>query len=341
MKEFGSDFHFVNAFNTGFSRLTDYYRSALLYADGRQCLVSLLRQYSWKRIWVPEYFCQEVIETIKDQTGVYVAFYKDNPINEAVVEDLPFQDGDVLLRVNYFGIRGLRNNKKLSCPVIEDHTHDPLSDWALNSDADWCISSIRKVLPIPEGGMMWSPKGHSFIQSLGYSKENEQIAATRWEGMLMKTAFLDGQSINKDLFRKCFIETEGWFDRAEPSLIDRKTSSFVSNTFDIKLWQEARRRNWSLLRGMIDHDAFHILVPENESCTMFSMVLQFESKKQRDYFRECLISSCVYPSVLWNLPDDVSFEAKSFSDCMLSIHCDGRYSKEDIMQLAAVINKVN
>lgn len=73
----------------------------MLLADGRQCIVALIRQYGWKRIWMPDYFCYEVM------------FYEDNLFQEGEVESLPclpFEEGDVLLRMNFFSMRGQRNN---------------------------------------------------------------------------------------------------------------------------------------------------------------------------------------------------------------------------------------
>ena len=133
MIEFGSDFHHLSSFDSNRAHLTDVHPGTILLADGRQCIVVLIRQYGWKRIWMPEYFCYEVIETIKEQTGIEVRFYEDSPLREAQVEKLPFEQGDVLLRMNFFGMRGWRSNKCIPCPVIEDHTHALLGDWALNS----------------------------------------------------------------------------------------------------------------------------------------------------------------------------------------------------------------
>ena len=102
MKEFGSDFHYIDTYTSGRAHLTDVFRNAMLLADGRQCIVILIRQYGWRRIWMPDYFCYEVIETIQEQTGIEVMFYADNPLKEGKVGNLPFQEGDVLLRMNYF-----------------------------------------------------------------------------------------------------------------------------------------------------------------------------------------------------------------------------------------------
>lgn len=339
MIEFGSDFHYIDTYSSGRAHLTDVYRGATLLADGRQCIEALIRQYGWKRIWMPDYFCYEVIDTIKEQTDIKVKFYEDSPLHEGQVENLPFMEGDVLLRMNFFGLREQRNNKRITCPVIEDHTHDPFGHWALYSDADWCISSIRKILPLPEGGMMWSPKGHNLDINLQSSEENEKIAATRWEGMEMKAAYLKGDNVSKEEFRKRYTETEEWFDHSEPTLIDDRSKKFVSKQLDINLWQGAKRKNWKLLKSLVNSQICKMLEPEDDSCTLFSLVLYFDTKEIRDSVRKRLIESYVYPAILWAVPDSASVTAKDFSERMLSVHCDGRYKEEDIKQLASILNK--
>lgn len=339
MREFGSDFHYIDTFNSGRAHLTDVFRGATLLADGRQCIVALVRQYGWKRIWMPDYFCYEVIDTIKEQTGIEVLYYADSPLEECKVESLAYEEGDVLMRMNFFGMRGQRSNKNVPCPVIEDHSHDPFGHWALYSDADWCISSIRKILPLPEGGMMWSPKGHSLTIDMQLSEENEKIAAIRWEGMEMKASYLEGGDISKDEFRKRYIETEEFFDSSEPSRIDERSKDVVSKKLDINLWQIAKRKNWLLLKNLLNVENCKIIVPEDKTCTAFSLVILLDTKEKRDKIRKQLIDKCVYPAILWVVPDSASKSSKSFSERMLSIHCDGRYTEDDVRQLADILKK--
>lgn len=339
MKEFGSDFHYIDTFNSGRAHLTDVFRGATLLADGRQCIVVLIRQYGWKRLWMPDYFCYEVIATIKEQTGIDIEMYADSPLSEGNVERLPYEEGDALLRMNFFGMRELRKNKMIPVPVIEDHSHDPFGHWALYSDADWCISSIRKILPLPEGGMMWSPKGHHLNVEIPSSEDNEHIVAIRWEGMEMKAWYLKGEYVSKEKFRRKFTETEEWFDTAEPALIDNRSRSVVSEELDINLWQGAKRKNWFLLSNIVNQNHCSIIKPENDSCTMFSLVILFENEEQRDKVRKRLIETAVYPAILWNVSEEASKQSKDFSERMLSIHCDGRYTEEDIRQLADILNQ--
>ena len=338
MKEFGSDFHYIESYNSSRAHLTDVFRGATLLADGRQCIITLIRQNGWRRLWMPDYFCYEVIDTIKEQTKIEVLFYEDNPLKEGDVEHLPYKEGDVLLRMNYFGLRDLRSNKRVPVPVIEDHSHDPFGHWALYSDADWCVSSLRKTLPIPEGGMMWSPKGLSLDTEITTSEDNERIAAIRWEGMEMKSKYLKGENVGKEEFRKRYTETEEWFDQAEPSQIDKRSREFIMKQFDLNLWLGSKRRNWELLNALVNKENCGKLKAEHESCTMFSFVVLLECKTKRSKVRKKLIESCVYPAILWNVPDMASASSKDISNRMLSIHCDGRYSEEDIKQLAVILN---
>ena len=339
MREFGSDFQLIDSYNSGRAHLTNVFRDATLLADGRQCIVALIRQYGWKRLWMPDYFCYEVIETIKDQTGIEVMMYDDSPLNEGKVEELSFKKGDALLRMNFFGMRDLRSNKSVLVPVIEDHSHDPFGHWALYSDADWCISSIRKTLPLPEGGMMWSPKGHRITIAIPSSDENEQIAAIRWEGMEMKAKYLRGEDVEKEEFRKRYTETEDWFDHAEPAMIDKRSLQLISEQLDINLWLGAKRKNWMLLKDLVSTEQCEGMKAEHELCTMFSLVLLLDSKDRRDSVRKHLIENSVYPAILWNVPEVASDSSKDFSERMLSIHCDGRYKEEDIRQLADILNQ--
>ena len=159
MKEFGSDFHYIPDTEGGGKTLYDFFPQANYYADGRQALIHLYLMQRWQRLWVPEYFCYDVIASLK-QFGLDLAFYHDWPDrhgDDNTLENIQrsgrFRTTDAVLRVNYYGMRTYRSAEKLSvAAVVEDHTHDFIGGWAVHSTADWCIASLRKTLPLPEGG---------------------------------------------------------------------------------------------------------------------------------------------------------------------------------------------
>lgn len=349
MKEFGSDFHKCSeGFAIG-KTLNSLFAQPLLYANGRHAIEALIRQEGWVRIWIPAYFCNEVIEHIKG-TGINVILYNDYPSSENdsdVVRSLDFKQGDVLLRVNYFGLRTFRSNSDIPIPVIEDHSHGIMTDWALRSNADWCIASLRKTLPIATGGILWSPTGKKTPIVPPSSNECMDIAIERWDAMNLKAEYLSTsysniklQSQAKEEFRQKYINSERRISNLEVCGIDSISKNFLDR-FDIYLWTEQKAQNWSLAIDHLD-ERIEILSAKNrygDGFYPFSLVMLMPSDNERDRMLQYLMTQNVYPAVLWRLPESSRFkEALNFSSRMLSIHCDARYNEAEIIDLC---NKIN
>ncbi len=342
MIEFGSDFHYISGFQGMGNTLGDFYPHANYYADGRQALIHLYQSQGWRRLWVPEYFCYDVIASLKD-AGLNLMFYRDWPRNGEVnlYDSINKVVGpsDAVLWVNYFGTRSFRCTEKLSeAAIVEDHTHDLIGDWPIHSTADWCIASLRKTLPIPEGGMLWSPMGLKLPSAPEVSEENERMVTIRWNAMKLKARYLIGEAVEKSEFRKGYVETEEYFDHAQVCALDKSSQDYLKR-FDIRSWYNQKRENWDLLKD-IKKEKVQVICPESIGCYPFSLVLLFDDPDERDRVRKELIAHQIYPAVLWNVPDAPSCEVKSFSRRMLSIHCDARYSAEDIQRMRAIIESI-
>lgn len=345
MIEFGSDFHYISNFQGTGNTLGDFYPHANYYADGRQALIHLYHSQGWQRLWMPEYFCYDVIASLKE-AGLNLMFYTDYPGNcdneqtlEAIQRKGHFLPTDAILRVNYFGTREGRSSEHLPvAAVVEDHTHDLIGDWPIHSTADWCIASLRKSLPIPEGGILWSPMGLKLPEPPATSEENERIAAIRWEAMRLKAGYLAGKPIEKATFRAGYVDTEEYFDTATVCALDKASQEYL-RTLDIRAWYNKKRENWELLKD-IRKDGIQIIRPESKSCYPFSLVFLFDDPGERDRVRKELIEHQIYPAVLWNIPAPPSGEVYCFSRCMLSIHCDARYSREEILEMKSIIESI-
>lgn len=337
MIEFGSDFHYIN--NTLFPQDGGGLEYHLRYfASGRQAIQVLISHRKWERIWIPKYFCYDIITSIKS-TGIEVILYPDAPdLNDIdIISKLNFQSKDVLLRMNFFGLRTRRDNSEIPVEVIEDHSHDLTGPWARNSNADWCIASIRKTIPVPEGGVLWSPKHHTLPQQPGQNLEVISLVEKRRKAMLLKTKYLKGEKLNKDTFRKLYMETESEFDNLTISDLTEDTRKYFLG-FDLVRWNEPKSKNWKLLTELSSSE-FQILFPEEVNCNQFSFIMLFNSEENREKIRHYLIENMVYPAILWRLPSETSGYAKDFSNRMLAIHCDARYSEEDIIEMRYIIER--
>lgn len=325
MKEFGSDFHEIKDYVKG-TPLTAIYGDSLYYASGRQALQTLILNNNWKRLWVPAYYCYDALSQIKK---VKILFYEDLPYSDdtATISKIPFGKDDVLLRMNYFGMRAFRNNCEIPVPVIEDHSHDLIGDWASHSNADWCIASLRKTLPISEGGILWSPKKLSLPEKPMLTEENISLAENRHKAMILKADFLAGSNNSFSEYRSLYIATEKEIETLPISEISPDSFNVI-NELDIKNWYERKQNNWKYL-AYIEQEDVEILKAESQTCNVFSLVLRFNNFKVRERVREILIKEQhVYPAILWNIPNDQYLNAVNYGKTMLSIHCDARYDQD-------------
>lgn len=336
MKEFGSDFQLIPDFcnsnaESGKVTIYDVYGCLREYASGRHAIESIFKFRGWKRIWIPAYFCYEVIEYLKNEAGIEIKFYNDTPLSKSddeVVRQLAYEEGDVLLRMNFYGFRKSRSNVGISVPVIEDHTHDLLSEWAKNSNADYCIASVRKSMPTAAGGVLWSPKGLALPEPLCETLECKAMAKIRYEGMEMKLKYLQGKSVDKDVFREKMLDTEEIIDKLPLSGMDDNTKSIMKE-MDYGRWDKQKAGNWRVAYDILSKK-FCVL----ESIHPFSIIILCDTSEERAALRTHLIKNMIYPAILWQIPENTEFkEAKDFSNRMLSVHCDPRYSKTDIKEM--------
>lgn len=339
MKEFGSDFHRCDHDFHGKSNYFDVIGSTRYYACGRHAIDALVANEHWKRIWIPAYFCYEVIKHIAG-TGIEVKLYDDTPLSnkdDEVVRSLPYENGDVLIRINFFGLRGKHTNKEIPVPVIEDHTHGLVSQWALHSDADWCIASLRKSLPVATGGILWSPEGKQLPKDIKTSDLCEKIASIRYEAMEIKKKYLkDGG--DKNVFREKYLKTEEMIDGLSLSGIDKESKN-IAHLLNIKLWIDLKRQNWQIAYNLLC-DKFNILRPNKDILWYpFSLIILCDTEEERERLRKYMIQHNIYSAILWQIPDNSPFvNALDISKRMLSVHCDIRYSKKDIEQMCNIIN---
>ena len=336
--EYGSDYHFcTNAIGNPVTNITACKSS--FFGNCRHALQHLLSSHSWKRIWLPFYYCYDVVDAIRE-TGIHVSFYADSPTADdvSVISKIRFHKNDVLLRMNYFGLRSWRDNRDVPVPVIEDHSHDLTGQWARKSNAQWVVASLRKTLPLPEGGILWSPLNLPLPPSLIQTTSNELLCYKRLTAMLLKTLWLQSHPICKDDFRQLYMQTESDFELLGKSDMAACCKKLLSQ-MDAGSWYHQKRQNWKRFSSFIS-DKVSLLQPENfRTCNPYSWILQCRSKTERDELKERLIGHHIYPAILWQIPIDDFPEIVSLSQTLLSIPCDARYSATDIQFLISRIKE--
>lgn len=128
-----------------------------------EALLVFLKEQGNRRVWLPGYDCSSVLDSAK-RAEVEIEFYAvDRVLNidSSVFEKL--QGNDILYLVNFFGkpeshntLELVREAQKKDVIIVEDLTLGLLSAGNNVGFGDYIIGSVRKWLPITDGGFVAS-----------------------------------------------------------------------------------------------------------------------------------------------------------------------------------------
>lgn len=356
--EHGSEFHWLESLPAP-ADISPWDDGGLLYGSGRDAMLALLQHgratRGWKRLWLPDYFCQEVAAALA--TVLPLEIYDDTPLQETpFFDNNAFALGDVVLWVSFFGLRAGPANLVLpkGVELIEDYTHDPWAPGAFASEADWTLASLRKTLPVPDGGALWSLRGHEMPPTSPLSDVRRVASLEKLSAMLLKSLYLQGHAVEKDAFRALALSGEEHIASGDASAMPEWTAQLL-NTFPVAEWRRARACNHrALCEAVVGAPGVTILVPSRGPSSEdaewpprlacpFSGIAVFDTTERRDQVRRQLIAERIYPAILWSMENPavprVSPGALDLSRRMLSVHCDARYSESDMERVGAVITR--
>jgi len=341
--EIGSEFHWTGVPCGPFLSWPEPYR---LFASGREALLSLWRVLQGDNInilYVPDYFCGEVA-TWWEQKGITIRHYSDGPsMTSPAWETLTATHGEAVLAVNYFGVRDGAvweewSHRNKGVVLIEDHSHDPLSGWVSDSKADYAFASLRKTFPVPDGAILWSPKGLSLPDE---PLNNDWTgSALKLAAMILKKGYIDGDSGEnvKDIYRGFQIKGEAMIGNTHEASVSPWSRFLLSSGYPIA-WRKQRELN---VKTFLDLIAAHPKIqplftdwPDNH-CP-YNAVMLFICKEDRDSYRARLIKAGVFPSVHWDMRSSSSPDVLALSNRIMTIPVDQRYGEDDMKVIASIL----
>lgn len=334
-KEFGSDFHYINEpdykteKHSGILEMINY-----LCFSGRSALYSILdngiKKYTWKKIYVPSYYCHEVYDFI-EKLDIVIEYYQIDPLTGSFEDIIEDQNNYVLLIVNFFGINTIRFDHYKNIITIEDLTHDLSKIEA--SQADYAFGSLRKILPIPVGGFI---KTNEILRLQPSNFETENITFNKLLGMGLKTKYLEGSFQDKDYFRNLLINSEQQLEVERTVTALPQISKNILYELDIVKLIDQKKNNLSTIKSYLSStNLFETIGLQTDFD--YALVLKFKKQEKRDQLRNHLISNKIYPMVLW--PNQKVEQDIQLENILLFIHVDFRYTTEDMMYISTIINQ--
>jgi hypothetical protein len=321
------------------------------FALGQDTVLAIWSQYSSqsrsRALLVPDYFCPEVVACWR-QAGIRIRHYSDDPRwshpDWDTVSPMP---EDLVLAVNYFGVRtgsGWQTWHRAHKLVvlIEDHTHDPLSNWALNSKADYAFASVRKTFPVSDGALLWSPRQHPLPpepQNQHWSGSALKLAAMLWKREYL--ADCQESLATKNTCRSFQVKGERMLSETRDSSISPWSYAFLKAGLP-KRWRQQREKNVRLfLDLMTGHNDIEPLFTNwpTDHCP-FNAVLVFPSETHREACRSHLIAASIYPPIHWMPGPEASARSLDLSKRILTIPLDQRYGSRDVHRVASILSNL-
>lgn len=302
------------------------------YISGRSALQAIVKELKGaKSVAMPSWCCHTMIMPFTD-AGIDVQFYPVYTKN-GIVQEIN-TDCDILFIMDYFGYTSETvANHSL---IIRDVTHSVFS--ANYNDADYYFGSLRKWCGVWTGGYAYSKDGHKIQNGVS---ENHEYSILRQKAMEAKNCYINGCPDkngnfvkNKD-YLKMYADAEKLLESCGIAPAAERDVE-LSKKIDIDYIKSRRRANAKILMGALNDFLIVHELKENE-CPMFVPILVPNGK--RDEFRKYLITHNIYCPVHWQISKYHKLDKKTsiLYNSGLSLVCDQRYDKEDMMRMVSII----
>ena len=300
--------------------LKEYHKDAIRLNTGRNCLEYILRARGYKKVYVPYYTCEAVMEPI-NKLGISYEFYHID-IHFEIRDRFTINAGEALLYTNYFGLKQRyveQLAEKTGCHLIIDNTQAFYAKPIQGIDTFY---TCRKFFGVADGAYIYTDK--LLVEDFEQDESYDRMAH------LLKRIDLSAEQGFAD-FRKV--------DDGLDNLPIRKMSKLtqrIMQSIDYEAATKKRRENYLMLHEVLGEENNLVLSLDEDAVPM---VYPFLTTIKG--LREKLIENKVYvarywPNVLeWTDKDDIEY---LLACQMQPLAIDQRLSKEDIERIIKIVN---
>ena len=357
IKEYGYEYDAEldkRLFNETFGRNTEEkYRGAYCLRSGRDALKAIAREYSDAVVLIPALACDSMVLPFK-MYGHKIVFYKLNKNLEieldsfySLLKDNPTKT-ILFLYMDYFGIKSIQDNQLIDISksfenvvFINDITHVFLFfNQEKNFEADYTITSLRKWINIPDGGLLWCKKG---LKNTEFANDIS-FAYKRLEAQQLRHSFFEtGNQEQKKEYRKIFSEVSNILDNNPiPACMSKYSFELIKRTNFNEIFN-TRQNNAKALMNALKNSA-KITILQN-SVSLSNLYVPFLIDN-RDTKQQELNRLGIFNTIIWPLSEEqmnVCNNSKYIVNHMLAAPCDQRYTVKDMeyigKEIARIVNE--
>lgn len=299
----------------------EYHKSALALNSGRHCLEYLIRAKNIKKLYIPLFLCASVGELAKKCSCIVEYYDVNENFMPYFYRNLKPQEW--LYIVNYYGqlsnadIIGLKEKHQR---IIIDNAQ-AFYQYPVNGVDT--LYTCRKYFGVPDGGYLYTDTKLNDDLEIDISYERMKYILGRYE-------------MSAEMFYQDSVENNKVFAKEPLKKMSKLTHNLLKQ-LDYSLIRVKREENFAVLYkalGKINY--LRINFPE--APFMYPLYLENGMKIKKE-----LISRKIYIPTLW--PDvfkiaKAEHRARDYTENILPLPCDQRYSQADMEYMADIIFKI-
>jgi hypothetical protein len=315
MKEIGGYFQLE------LKRTIEYHSELLKLNSGRNAFRYILKTKNPKKVFIPNFICNSVIEPLEELRMKYDFFNIDE--NFEIVQDIRLKKNEMIFYVNYFALKSKYIEKlthKYNNNLIIDNTQAFFKKPLKDIDT---IYSPRKFFGVSDGGYLST----TVLFKENLEKDESYDSSIQLLGRIDKNA----SSFYND------------YQKAEQRLINQpikqmsKLTQNILSSIDYEHVIKRRKENFDYLHKELGN--INLIKSESDLDFVpfvYPLMIEDESLRQK------LIEKKIYIAKYWNEVLDrknVSDIEKDFVNRILPLPVDQRYDLDDMKKILKVIKE--
>lgn len=308
-------------FSLELPRHEEYHKDAKKLNTGRNCLEYILRSRKYKKVFIPYYTCEVVLEPLNKLNIAYEFYHIDLDLELTGI--ICLKEDEAILYTNYYGLKQRYVEK-----LVQQYGSQLIID---NTQAFYVIPlkgidtfyTCRKFFGVPDGAYLYT--------DMEIAEELEQDISYNHTTFLTKRIDLGAEAGFAD-YRKQ--------DDGMVGLPIRNMSRFTERmmqSIDYENVRNRRRRNYIQLHDCLENSNQLQLTLELDAVPMVYPYLT-----DKDGLRQQLIQNKVFVAKYWeNVNEWVTLDSVEYklTSYMLPLPIDQRYGDEDMKYMATLIKK--
>lgn len=300
----------------------EYHKDAIRLNTGRNCLEYILRARGYKKVYIPYYICDVVLEPFK-KLGIPYEYYHID-IHFEIRDRFTLKEGEALLYTNYYGLKQCYVDQlaaKVGNRLIVDNTQAFYAKPLAGIDTFY---TCRKFFGVPDGAYLYSDKlldgeleqDQSYERMLSLTKRIDLSPEAGYQDFRGTTKALVGQPIRKM----------------------SKLTQRMMQGIDYEAAAMQRRANYQMLHEALGKENNLELLLEEDAVPMVYPYLVPVNGLREKLIENKIFVARYWPNVLeCATPDDIDY---LLAYQMQPLPIDQRYGEEEMNRIISIIKNV-